>query len=317
MIARFGLCGAALLVTVVVLAVPAPALASHLHCGDVVTKSVTLDGDLGPCPGDGLVAGTDGIRIDLNGHVIRGSGGGTGDVHDAAAADGVEIDEHSGVTVQDGELTSFDTGVRVSESSGARLERLSGHHNRVGVLLYESTATSVRFGTFRSNGYGIYVYESSGNRVISNTMSGNTFALYLVESSDNRIWDNAGNGSGILGFQITTDSNRNSIRRNTIDGSSGVGALISAADGNVFEGNVVRNHPIAGVLVASAPGTSLVRNTIENLIFPPGSLAPTAAGVWITTTAGAVVDRNTIRGYPLAIYLTGSSSIRESRNDVR
>ena len=133
---------------------------------------------------------------------------------------------------------------------------------------------------YRNNGYGVYVYESSSNRVVSNTMQGNTFALYAVESSNNLIWDNAANGSGILGFQVTTESDHNSIRRNTIDFSAGVGALISVAEGNLFEGNVVRDHRIAGVLVANAPGTSLVRNTIENVSFPeePCRRAPALSG---------------------------------------
>jgi len=315
--ARNGFCIAALGVAATALSAPAPALASHLQCGDVVTRSVTLDSDLGPCPGDGLVAGADGIRINLNGHVIRGSGGGTGDVVDTETADGVDIDEHSGVSVENGELANFDTGVRVWETSGARLERLFSHNNRVGAFLYESTGNWVRFGTFRSNGYGTYVYESSSNRVVSDSMTGNTFALYAVESSDNRIWDNAGNGSGILGFQITTESDHNSIKRNTIIGSAGVGALISVAEGNLFEDNLVRDHRIAGILVANGPGTSLVRNTIENVSYPPETLSPGASGIWVTNTAGAVITRNSICGYPLPIQLTTSSDIVMTRNQMR
>ena len=133
----------------------------------------------------------------------------------------------------------------------------------MGAFLYETSDSSVRSSTFERNGYGVYVYESSANRVISNVMSGNTFALYAVEASDNLISDNVANGSGILGFQVTTESDHNSIRRNTIDGSAGVGALISVAEGNLFRDNVVRDHQIAGILVANAPGTSLVRNVIE------------------------------------------------------
>src|SRR3954469_9737772 len=97
---RIRLFTAALAMAAIVLAAPAPALGAHLQCGDLVTRSVALDSDLGPCPGDGLVAGADGIRIDLNGHVVRGSGGGTGDVVDTETADGVDIDEHSGVRVE-------------------------------------------------------------------------------------------------------------------------------------------------------------------------------------------------------------------------
>ncbi len=185
--------------------------------------------------------------------MIRGSGGGTGDVVEVNGEDGVDIDEHSGVTVRNGELTNFDTAVRVWETSGARLENLSGHHNRVGAFLYEATDSWVRFGTYNNNGYGVYVYESASNRVISNSMIGNTFALYAVEASNNLIWDNVGNGSGILGFQVTVESDHNSIKRNTIVGSAGVGALISGAEGNLFQDNLVQDHRLFGVLLVNAP----------------------------------------------------------------
>jgi nitrous oxidase accessory protein NosD len=152
--------------------------------------------------------------------------------------------------------------------------------------------------------------------VISNVMSGNTFALYAVEASDNLISDNVANGSGILGFQVTTESDHNSIRRNTIDGSAGVGALISVAEGNLFRDNVVRDHRIAGILVANAPGTSLVRNVIENVTFPPETLSPTASAIWVTNTLGAVIERNSLCGYPLGIRITESQNIVERRNEA-
>jgi nitrous oxidase accessory protein NosD len=292
------------------------ASAAHLQCGDVVTQSTTLDGDLGPCPGDGLLAGADGITIDLGGHVIRGSGGGTGDVVEVNGEDGVDVDHHSGVTVRNGELTNFDTAVRVWETSGARLENLSGHHNRVGAFLYEATESWVRFGTYNNNGYGVYVYESASNRVISNSMIGNTFALYAVEASDNLIWDNVGNGSGILGFQVTVASDHNSIKRNTIVGSAGVGALISGAEGNLLEDNLVQDHRLYGVLLVNAPGTTMARNVIKNVSFPQGDLSPTASAIWVTNTLGAVIDRNSLCGYPLGIRIDASQDIVERRNDV-
>jgi hypothetical protein len=37
------------------------ALASHVGCGAVVTTDTRLDSDLGSCPGNGVVIGSDGI----------------------------------------------------------------------------------------------------------------------------------------------------------------------------------------------------------------------------------------------------------------
>ena len=49
------------------LAVPGPAQAAILTCGQTITQDTTLENDLGPCPNHGIVIGADGITIDLDG----------------------------------------------------------------------------------------------------------------------------------------------------------------------------------------------------------------------------------------------------------
>jgi hypothetical protein len=84
-----------------------PALAQPLDCGAVVTRSVTLAADLVDCPGDGLVIGTDGITVDLNGHTISGQ------IISGGSPDQVGIDNsggHDDVTVRNGTVTAFARG---------------------------------------------------------------------------------------------------------------------------------------------------------------------------------------------------------------
>jgi hypothetical protein len=50
--------------------------ATSLSCGSVITTDVRLDADLVDCPSQGLVVGAPGIIIDLNGHIIDGTGSG-------------------------------------------------------------------------------------------------------------------------------------------------------------------------------------------------------------------------------------------------
>ena len=52
--------------------------ATSLSCGSVITTDVRLAADLVDCPAFGLVVGAPGITIDLNGHVIGGTGSGVG-----------------------------------------------------------------------------------------------------------------------------------------------------------------------------------------------------------------------------------------------
>src|SRR3954451_5698854 len=84
----------------------APAGAQALSCGDFVTKNVTLKADLDCSAGDsgGLVVGSDGVTIDLNGHTIMGAGGAEGYL-------GIENEGYRKVTIKDGTIRAFQDDV--------------------------------------------------------------------------------------------------------------------------------------------------------------------------------------------------------------
>ena len=95
------------LVSVAVFAGPAQS-DSSIECGSLLTESVTLDHDIGPCPqGAFAVVGGD-VTIDLNGHTITGSGGGTG-VLITTPADGTAAN----VSVTNGSVSGFGIGVGI------------------------------------------------------------------------------------------------------------------------------------------------------------------------------------------------------------
>ncbi len=56
-------------------AAPASA-ATHVNCGDTLTKNTTLANDVGPCTADGVRIARNGIVLRLAGHTITGSHGG-------------------------------------------------------------------------------------------------------------------------------------------------------------------------------------------------------------------------------------------------
>src|SRR4051795_3012474 len=79
------------------------ATASALPCGTVVTTSITLTSDIGPCDFvDGLVVGASDITIDLNGHTIFGGG--------AFAEVGIDATGHNRVTIRNGTVTNLAGG---------------------------------------------------------------------------------------------------------------------------------------------------------------------------------------------------------------
>src|SRR6185295_16030895 len=85
--------------------------ASHVNCGDVITTDTKLDSDLLNCPGDGVVIGADNITLDLNGHLIDGTGFPTS---------GAGVDNnagHDGVTVTGGRIEEFAFDVQLTGAS--------------------------------------------------------------------------------------------------------------------------------------------------------------------------------------------------------
>ena len=94
----------ALCVVALVAAAPEAQAASTpiTSCGQTVMTSAVLTQDL-VCTGAGVVVEAPGVKIDLNGFTIRGDNGG-GDY-------GVDTGGFAGVTVENGVLRNFSTGV--------------------------------------------------------------------------------------------------------------------------------------------------------------------------------------------------------------
>ena len=298
----------------------APAFASQVHCGEVLTHNTTLDNDLLACPGDGLVIGADGITVNLNGHLLEGTGGSNGgNVIYGDTEDGVDNTAgHSGVTIENGEIRGFDTGVKLYEADRNRVQGLNSHGNLAGAILVESVGNRVESSSFRRNSYGVYLVESDGNNVSGNDLGLNVFAFYTVTSSENVVWNNTAIGNALLGFQVTGQSNRNWIKGNRIEQSPYVGMLVTVSYDNRIEDNLLQDHRHAGLLLGNAAGSVVRRNRILRVGYPQGSLDPDGTGITVTLRSdGLVLDRNVVAGYPDGIELSGSSDVTISRNEAR
>ena len=105
----------------------AAAAVQQLSCGDTITTDTTLHKDLVDCPTNGIVIGADNVTLDLNGHTIDGDGtahhvGGGGVLQDV----GVSVFVHDGITVKNGSIRQFESGLEAFGSRHIRLLDL-GH----------------------------------------------------------------------------------------------------------------------------------------------------------------------------------------------
>jgi hypothetical protein len=114
--------GAVLVAALAVIWATAPANAATVSCGDTIsqTTKLTADLDCSGLPVDAFAALTvegSAVTLDLNGHTLRGPN------DPARAVWGVYV-RGTGVTVQGGTITGFDTDVWAA-SAGVVLKRLT------------------------------------------------------------------------------------------------------------------------------------------------------------------------------------------------
>ena len=172
----------AILTTLTVLATPAQA--ATLQCGDVITTNTTLDSDVGPCPGDGIIIASDGITLNLNRHRVFAANG-EGDNA------GIRLDGVTGVTVTNGIVEGFDAGVLVDEGSGNTIRRVGAQNN-----VNDAIAPPCLLGD------GIALQDSSDNTIDRNLVIGNGpfGGITLIGNSDNNvITSNKVQGNNLVG----------------------------------------------------------------------------------------------------------------------
>jgi parallel beta-helix repeat protein len=220
-------------------------------CGATVLEDLTLDEDLA-CGGDGLVVGAGGIRIDLNGHRLTGSGLGIG----------IALSGNADVTIMNGTISSFAVGIRTTTV----------------------TDLTVKHMTFLANAEGVdFQAGSVGNTVKNSSFSGSTIRAIMLRanSRDNDIKDNTftGNRVGILVF----GGIENTLKGNTISGSSLAGIRFNViAAGNVVKDNLVQSNAIGIDFLVTPTGSSVGNEIKDNTIALNvcGLNGPTAGNVF-------------------------------------
>jgi parallel beta helix pectate lyase-like protein len=112
----------ALALVLIILLVPAPALAGHVGCGSVITADTALDSDV-VCEGEtygvtAITIATNGVTLDLAGYTVSGQRA-YDDSSNGIATDG----PRTGITVMGGTVVGFGAGLDLS-ASGSIVERL-------------------------------------------------------------------------------------------------------------------------------------------------------------------------------------------------
>ena len=206
-------------------------------CGATILANLKLDHDLA-CAGGGLIVGADGIKLDLNGHTITGSGTG----------DGINVTGRTNVSIFGGTIRNFGAGVLTNTATGIVIKRNEFLANVDGIDLQAgSRGNTIKHNTFRDS-----------------SEQGDHDQRQLNRPRDyGRI-----RSQGIALASSCSGASTPPSRGNLVSASILAGIRINIlGTGNLIVKNFVMSNP-AGIefLVSgtqSAVGNTVVRNTIE------------------------------------------------------
>ena len=205
----------------------APAYASHVGCGSLITTDTTLDSDVGPCVGDALIVAADGVTLDLGGHTVSGAGTGAG----------VRVARHTGVEVMNGTIEGFHTGLVLDEADGNHIWSLTLRDNlRQGITVAGSDGNLVEKNSVSATDvFGIAVFSNAtNNRVEKNDVLGTILGDGIIVASDSsgtQITKNVASGNADDGIDV--DNQTTTVTANTANGNAdlGIEAVPGTTDG--------------------------------------------------------------------------------------
>ncbi len=166
-----------------------PAQAGIVRCGEVITQDTTLDSDVGPCPGLGIIIGASNVVLDLNGHTLIG----IPVIRQSPDKPGLLLRQVSGVTVRNGTIQGFDAGIAImgGGQNTVRKVTLKDNVNYRIVTGRDSQQADVvsEDGPFCDLGDGIAVFNSNSNVLEHNEIVGNGpfSGVSLIGGSDDNV----------------------------------------------------------------------------------------------------------------------------------
>lgn len=307
------------------LALAGPAAADHLACGTEITQNTTLDGDVGPCSGDGLTVAADDITLDLNGYTVYAD---NGDGDNA----GIRLRNVYGVTVRNGIVSGFDAGVVIGRGSGNTIRQITASDNindfagppcllGDGIAVINSSDNTITQNKAVNNGPfgGITVIGDSDRNAITNNLARDNNIVSPGPSG-------CGNSRQDEGIRIEgPGAEENRVERNVVENGllAGIGLHGTVCNLDPFSppqpynrGNIVTNNRVSGTAGTSiASGINVLRQGPAAVVCPAQettivgntSTGNEADGIFVgSNSRGNTIDRNTVNDNGLSgIFLGG------------
>ena len=247
---------------------------ADLDCGDTVSTSVRLTGDVGssgtPCGLSGLVVTADGIEIDLDGNTIWGDT--TNDDAANSSERGIDLEGRRDVHVYDGKVDGFERGISAGDSRDIRITDIEVRDSvGSGITDFSGSNRTVieRVVSTNHTFFGVQTFAAVSTMrevvALENTLGGisgsREMTLDAVVAAGNE-------GPGIIVF-CCPSTGGTKITKSTVFNNDDEGILVRNPDATVHKSIVTNNGLEIGdfrdgiEVMADAPRTALVGNIVS------------------------------------------------------
>jgi len=207
---------------------PTPSISAvpqSAQCGQRITTDFVLANDL-TCATDAFVINADNVTLDLGGHTLTGPGMGPQTwPQPQLDSVGVRTGGHTNVTIRNGKISQFSTGIYFVDMEKSRIEDVTSERNRFGFYFHASSQNAIRRSTVVANIYGLHLQDANDNLIEGNNLIRQTynspggFGIYLYRSTGNRIIENTIENNVNWGIWFS-DAKGNTIFHNNVSGNS-------------------------------------------------------------------------------------------------
>ncbi|NHI91896.1 MAG: hypothetical protein EAX96_05295 [Candidatus Lokiarchaeota archaeon] len=140
---------------------------------------------------------------------------------------------------------------------------------------------------FQSSGFGINISQGNFNTIKQNTIENTTRGLSLDSSMNNTILSNFIKNSSLYGIDLTTNSQNNTVRNNTISGYNNTedGIYVLESGNNTLYNNSIFNCSVYGVYLNKAVNNTINENEVAHIV---------DTGIYLNLSHECRVSNNTI-----------------------
>jgi parallel beta-helix repeat protein len=250
--------------------------------------------------GTAITVAASNVDLDLGGHTLSGTSG---------LGDGIHVEGQSSVSIHDGAVQGFYTGVEVRSTLDAKVTNVTANLNIFGIAGQNSTTRLTVMGcaAARNGDTGIvFDSDSRANTISQNTTNQNYIGIRIsCGAFANTVMGNTANGNRFAGIQLECDTSGNTVTGNTTEDNGDRGISLYA-NGNTVTGNTSDLNMYSGIDIdggshgntvadnsatGNGDGIRLLDNPSQNTV-RNNTTTGSRFGIWL----GGGANSNTIQG---------------------